>query len=110
MRVGLGSPTFTWKGAAIPCVPNTLGVGSILEAGGFDMNITLTLYVQRSEFLSVDSTLISVDSEAYTMDNDKPTPMSGKTIGYNGATYRIERTRFSPCGSFLSILCADKNR
>lgn len=109
LRGDLGSPTFTWRGASIPCVPNTLGIGAAIGTGGHDVTVTLNLYVDRVEFLSVDSTLITVDSELYTSDNDVPTPMSGKTILYIGATYRIISARFSPCQSFLVLVCGDEN-
>jgi hypothetical protein len=109
LRGDLDSPVFTWKGVEVPCVPNTLGVGSIIAAGGFEMTVGLSLYVDRDEFFSVDSTLVSVDSELYTSDNDLPTPMSGKTVIYHGATYRIGTARFSPCQTFLVLLMGDAN-
>lgn len=109
LRGDLDSPVFTWKGAEIPCVPNMLGVGSIVAAGGYEMTTGLSLYVDRAEFLTVDSTLVSVDSELCTSDSNVPTPMSGKTVVYQGATYRIGTARFSPCGTFLVLLMGDKN-
>jgi len=109
LRGDLDSPVFTWKEAEIPCVPNTLGVGSIIAAGGYEFTISLTLYVDRENFLSVDSTLISVDSDLYTSDNDLRTPMSGKTIIYRGATYRIASAKFSPCQTFLVLMMGDQN-
>lgn len=110
LRGDLGQPTFTWKNAEIPCVPNSLSVGSTLSIGGFDMTVTLALFVTRDNFLSVDSTLISVDSEAYTVDNDKPVPMSGKTVVFRGGTYRIVTTKFTPDNEALTIYLGDKNR
>lgn len=110
LRNALGGPVFTWKGAEIPCVPSTLDVGSTVVIGGYEVTLTTVLRVERSEFLTADSTLVSVDSTAYTVDNGKPTPMSGKTLIYNGATYRIQRTTFSPDGAFLSIFLGDPNR
>jgi hypothetical protein len=109
LRGQLNSPTFTWKERAVPCVPNTLGIGSVVASGGYEMTIGLTLFVDREEFLSVDTTLHTVDSELMTVDDDRPTPVTGKTLVYVGATYRIARTTFSPCGTFIVLMLADKN-
>ena len=109
LRGDLDSPTFTWREASIPCVPNTLGIGSVIAVGGYEMTVGLSLYVDRAEFMSVDSTLISVDSELYTSDNDLPTPMSGKKITYRGTVYRIITARFSACQTFLVLTCGDQN-
>jgi hypothetical protein len=109
LRGDLDSPTFTWKGLEVPCVPNSLGVGSIVEAGGFEMTVTLSLHVDRREFFSADSTLWFADSDLMTMDNDRPTPVSGKTLVYNGATYRIIRTTKTADGASIGLLCGDRN-
>lgn len=109
LRTLLDSPTFTWRSAAVPCVPNTLGIGSIVADGGYDMTVSLTLFVDREEFLTADSTLVTMDSELYTMDNDRPTPVTGKTIVYQGATRRILKTSFSPDGVYVILMCADAN-
>ena len=109
LRGDLESPVFTWKGAEIPCVPNSLGVGSIVEAGGFEMAVTLSLHVDRREFFSADSTLWFADSDLMTMDNDKPTPVTGKTLVYKGATYRIIRTTKTADGASIGLLCGDRN-
>jgi hypothetical protein len=109
LRTLLESPTFTWKSLPVPCVPNTLGVGSIVADGGYDMTVSLTLFVDREEFLTVDSTLITMDSELYTMDNDRPTPVTGKTIVYQGSTRRIVKTAFSPDNVYIILMCADAN-
>jgi hypothetical protein len=109
LRGDLENPTFTWKGAEIPCVPNSLGVGSIVEAGGFEMTVTLSLHVDRREFFSADSTLWFADSDLMTMDNDRPTPVSGKTLVYKGATYRIIRTTKTADGASIGLICGDRN-
>ncbi len=109
LRGLLGSPTFTWKGSAVPCVPNTLGIGSIVSDGGYEMTVSLTLFVIRSEFLSVDSTLVTVDSQLYTMDNDLPTPVTGKTIAYQGTTRRILKTMQTADGACIILMLADAN-
>jgi hypothetical protein len=109
LRGDLENPTFTWKGLEVPCVPNSIGVGSIVEAGGFEMTVTLSLHVDRREFFSADSTLWFADSDLMTMDNDRPTPVSGKTLVYNGATYRIIRTTKTADGASIGLLCGDRN-
>lgn len=109
LRGLLDSPTFTWRGSAVPCVPNTLGVGSIVSDGGYEMTVSLTLFVDRAEFLSVDSTLITMDSELYTMDSDIPTPVTGKVITYQGAERRIAKTMQTADGACIILMCGDKN-
>lgn len=109
LRGLLDSPTFTWKESSVPCVPNTLGVGSIVSDGGYEMTVSLTLYVDRREFLSVDSTLVTIDSELYTMDNDRPTPVTGKLITYQGAQRRIAKTMQTADGACVVLMLADAN-
>lgn len=110
IRGQLGNPVFTWKGKDIPCAPSTMDVGSVIVSGGYEMTVSAVLRVERSEFLTADSTLVSVDSTAWTSDNDTPTPMSGKRCSYQGRACRVARTTFSPSGAFLTIYLADENR
>ena len=109
LRADLESPTFTWREASVPCVPNTLGIGSIVSDGGYEMTVSLTLFVDRTEFLTADSTLVTIDSELYTMDDDRPTPVTGKVITYNGAERRIARTMQTADGACIILMCADVN-
>ena len=109
LRGLLDSPTFTWRGVAVPCVPNTLGIGSIVADGGYDMTVSLTLFVDREEFLTADSTLITMDSELYTMDDDRPTPVTGKLITYQGAQRRIAKTMQTADGACVVLMLADAN-
>lgn len=112
LRGLLDSPTFTWMGTPVPCVPNTLGVGSIVSDGGYEMTVSLTLYVNRDDFaaaISADSTLITVDSELYTVDNGTMTPVSGKVITYQGAQRRITKAMETPDGACIVLMCADVN-
>ena len=109
LRGDLGSPVFTWRDVDVPCVPNTLGIGTIIAAGGYEESVSLTLYVDRSEFLTADSTLVTIDSELYTVDSDVPTPVTGKTVVYLGATRRIMRTAQSADGAYIVLMLADAN-
>lgn len=113
LRGDLGSPTFTFNDVAVPCVPNTLSEGSIVAVGGYEMAITLSLYVERTEFgnaLTSDSTLISVDSEVYTVDSDGRRPVTGETLTYQSKTYRIASAKFDASQTYITLLCADPNR
>jgi len=109
LRADLESPTFTWREASVPCVPNTLGIGSIVSDGGYEMTVSLTLFVDRAEFLTADSTLVTIDSELYTMDDDRPTPVTGKVIAYQGAERRIAKTMQTADGACIILMCADVN-
>ena len=109
LRADLESPTFTWREASVPCVPNTLGIGSIVSDGGYEMTVSLTLFVDRTEFLPADSTLVTIDSELYTMDDDRPTPVAGRVITYQGAERRIAKTMQTADGACIILMCADVN-
>ena len=109
LRGLLDSPTFTWKGKEVPCVPQTAGNLAVVALGGFDVQITLTLRVDAREFLTADSTLVTVDSEVYTSDNQTPTPVSGKPVTFRGHYYKIARASLSPCRSYFSLELIDRN-
>ena len=100
LRGDLGSPTFTWRGKDVPCVPSTVGNQAVVALGGFDVQITLTLRVDMREFLTADSTLVTVDSDVYTVDNDMKTPVSGKSVVFRGESYKIATAKRSPCGGY----------
>lgn len=113
LRGDLGSPVFTFNGRDIPCVPNTLTIGSTVAIGGFDMAVSLSLYVERTEFansLTADTTLVTVDSEVHTVDGDGTQPVSGRTLVYLTNTYRIVSARFDASQRYMTIMCADPNR
>lgn len=109
LRSDLGSPTFTWKSSEVPCVPQTVGIGTTVTIGGFDVSVQATLRVELSEFRSADSTIITTDSTVYTSDNDKPRPVTGKTLVFRGATFKIGRASVSPCNSYVSLELIDRN-
>lgn len=113
LRDDLGSPTFTFNDVAVPCVPNTLAAGSIVAIGGYEMAVSLSLYVERSEFgnaLTSDSELVTVDSELYTVDSEGREPVSGRTLVYQTKTYRIVSARFDASQTYVVLVCADPNR
>lgn len=109
LRGLLDNPTFTWKNAEVPCVPQTVGELDVVSLGGFDRQIQAKLRVDAREFLTADSTLVTVDSTLYTADNDKPTPVSGKRITFRGRDYKIARASVSPCASYYALELVDRN-
>lgn len=109
LRDDLDSPTFLWKGKAVPCVPQTVGNLATVAVGGFDVAITATLRVDAREFLTVDSTLKTVDSTLYTSDDDRPVPVSGKRLTFRGQEYKVGRASVSPCASYYSLDLVDRN-
>ncbi len=99
--------TFTWKGAAIPCVPTSTAREIIIDREGNAVEITLRLFVRLSHFVTVDSTLITVDSELLTVDNNTPRPVSGKTLVYFGQIYRIMTARVASVQSHIELTLGD---
>ena len=93
MEAATGNQTFTWKSKEVACTPSSLRVGQVIAVGGHEEEITLTLFVLRSHFVTADSTLISVDSELHTMDSDLPHPVAGRTLTFRGRLYRILAAR-----------------
>lgn len=113
LRSDLGGPTFGFNGRAVPCVPNTLSIGSTVAIGGYEIAVSLSIYVDRTEFagaLTVDTELITVDSEIYTVDADGTQPVSGRTLTYQGNAYRIVSARFDASQRYMVLMCADPNR
>jgi hypothetical protein len=109
LRVALDSPAFTWNGVDIPCVPNTLGAGTVVAMGGFDETISIVLHVDLSTFLTADSTLVSADSTLYTADGDMRRPVAGRTLIFRGKTLRIVRTSVTPDNASVAVFLADEN-
>lgn len=109
LRVALDSPTFTWNGAEVPCVPNTLGAGTVVAAGGFEEAVSLVLHVDLATFLTTDSTLITVDSDLYTMDGDMRRPVAGRTLIFRGKTLRVVRTSVTPDNASVAVFLVDVN-
>ena len=104
-----GNQTFTWKGKEVVCVPDTLNIGSTVIEGGFEREVTCTLYVRRSHFLTIDSTLVTIDSDLYTIDNDTPTPVAGRKLTFRGKVYRIARAGENGARSHFVLTLVDPN-
>jgi hypothetical protein len=104
-----GPPTFTWKGREVPCVPSTLTRGVVLTIGPGEYTIALVLYVLRSEFLTVDTTLVTVDSTLYTADNDKPTPVAKMHLTFRGQRYKILQAGEDPSRAYYTLTLGDAN-
>ena len=101
--------TFTWKGASVRCVPNTLTRGSVVIVGGHEHVVSFSLNVLREYFITVDSTFIIVDSDLYTADNSGITPVAGKILTYNSKTYRILTAGLDPSKAFFRLDLADQH-
>lgn len=97
-------PFFLWRGATVPCVPNMLEVGNTIVEGGKEETIVAVLYVNSSEFLTIDSTLITIDSTLYTTDNDTPTPVTGKLLTFRGKQRRILTAALDGSGAFFKLV------
>lgn len=106
----LDNSMFTWKGAQVPCVPGALSRGTTLETGGFAVDIDMILIVRWDQFLSVDSTLVTIDSDLFTMDNDKPQPVAGKFLLYEGRKYIIVSAQRAATKSHVELTLKDPNR
>jgi hypothetical protein len=106
----MGTPTFTWKGAEVDCVPSSLRYGTVLSVGGFEYSVQLTLYVRKSHWLTVDTTLVTVDSILYTSDNDMVVPVTGRKCTFRGKVYRVVGCRESGPRSHYELDLADSKQ
>ena len=103
LRIDLGQPTFRWKGADVPCVVNTIRDADELTEGGYQLTDSITLFVDRAEFSTVDTTLITADSSLWFADSDAPPVVSGNVFLFEGRSFRAETAEYSPGGSHLVI-------
>lgn len=91
-----GNPTFTWHGAEIPCTSSTLRRGQPIEVGGHTLEVSMTLYVRRDQFFTVDSTLTTVNGNlwsSFNTDTHAPRPVAGRKLTFQGRAYRILSAR-----------------
>lgn len=98
MHALLGEPTWLYHGTSFNCIPSTARRGTVLEVGGFQEVVELTLIVRKQDMptdLTVDSTIIRVDSTDITAD--ATTGYSGHAPGQkasqNGVAYRVIAVR-----------------
>lgn len=105
----LGTETFTWKGAEVPCVPNQLNRGTLIIVGGAERTIDFTLVVRKAHFLSADSTIVTVDSDLWTADSNMPHPVAGKDLEFRGKAYRILTATEDSSRAYYKLDLADKH-
>jgi hypothetical protein len=105
--------SFTWHGAEVECVANSYEKGTVLVEGGFEVQASVKIYVEKRRFLTVDSTLVSIDSELYSMDSNMPTPVAGKRLLLGSRKLRVERTHDPLPGDatgFWVLYCNDVSK
>lgn len=110
------SVSFTWtRGdgttAQVVCVPSSEREANSPIAGGFDDMAAVTLYVQFSDWLTADSTLVSVDSTLWTADNDgNQRPVVGRKVTFQGTSYRILACVNAAPGSHYELTLGSSRR
>lgn len=102
-----GPQTITIEGADIPCIPNALQRGTVLEIGGKLVEVEFKIFIQRGEFLTADTTLETVDTAVLTSDLSLPSLRSGMKPTYKGKTYRVASVK--EVDSHFEIFLADPN-
>ena len=111
-----GNQTFTWTlpdGAAttVACVPNDELDANSPIVGGFDDIGRVSLFVQFSDWLTADSTLVTVDSTLYTADTgSQPKPVVGRTVIYRTKTLRVLSCTIAASQSHYVLVLGPKNR
>lgn len=69
------------------------------------------LYVQFSDFLTADSTLVSVDSTLWTADSDgNRRPVVGRTVTFRTKRLRIESCTVAAPGSHYELTLMPSNK
>ena len=113
MGDGRTAQTFTWRKPGnvevqIDCVPSSIGKQLIIDGGGNEALVDLTLFVKRDTLLTADSTLVTIDSNLYTADAEGEfQPVSGRKVEFRGSEYRIITARESGPRSHFEITCKD---
>lgn len=108
--------SFTWtlgdgSTAQVVCVPSSEREANSPISGGFDDTGGVTLYVQFSDWLTADSTLVSVDSTLWTADNDgNQRPVVGRKVTFQGTVYRIVSCVTAAPGSHYELTLASARR
>ncbi len=108
--------SFTWTRAdgatsQVACVPSGDREANALATGGFIDTSGVMLYVQFSDWVTADSTLITVDSTLWTADNDgNRRPVVGRTIQYQTKRWRIESCTIAAPGSHYELTLMPSNK
>lgn len=104
------SPSFLWRGATVPCIPNMLEAGNVVVQGGREDTVVCSLNVSAIQFLTIDSSLITIDSDLFTTDDVTPTPVAGKNLIFRGKTYKIFSAALDGSSAYFKIvLTSSKN-
>lgn len=92
----LRRPTFVYRGRTLPCVPSMLLRGTVLQTGGKQEEVSLTLVVRKdhSLFITADNAIQTVDQESplrpeTLADSDTPPPSPEKIVSYEQREYRV---------------------
>tara|TARA_R110000868_G_scaffold97829_2_gene269097 strand:+ start:905 stop:1306 length:402 start_codon:yes stop_codon:yes gene_type:complete len=107
-----GTPQkFGWRGIALPCIPRTIEVQTVIDPHGNMVDVQLSMSVRASHFVTVDTDSITADDTTYTGDNDLPIPKSGDvlTFPFAGSKYRVIKVNLSPARDHYTLYCADPN-
>ena len=90
-RAAQGSPTLVFVATTIPCVVSTLKRGTVLDVGGMEAAIALTLIVRQSDITGT-------------------VPTAGKTITHGGVSYRVLAVGKTAGGSSYEFDLGNVNR
>jgi hypothetical protein len=103
--------TFTWKGKQVRLIPSTHQRATMLEMGGFGVDIGLSLLTLREYFFAIDDSLDVLDGQVVVIDEqDLPVPIAGKRLIYLGSTYTIVSTKLDPTQTVIRLNLKDPSR
>jgi len=104
-------PVFTWKGQSVRIIPSTHQKATVLEMGGFGVDVGLSLLTLREYFFTVDDSLDVIDGEVVTLDDqDLPVPIAGKRLTFMDAVYTIVSARLDPTQTVIRLDLKDPSR
>jgi hypothetical protein len=111
LRERQDSPVFEYKGMTVPCVANSYSHTTKVALGGFEVEADLILYVKKTEFVTLDSSLVTLDSQQ-TLDSHKPRPRSGYSLLFGGRRFKVSWTH-DPLphveDAVMQLVCVDYN-
>lgn len=107
----IGEPAFFWKGSAVNCIPANVQDANSVMPGGFQDDVQFRLLVKIQDWLSADSAIVLVDDTIAVLgDDERPKPIIGRTLTYNGRLYRITGVRQDPSGGFYQVNLASPRK